>query len=125
MDDQSQQDDGQMSQPENSQPVADIQPVQKNTPSVANQTSRATATDNHISKGESAKFIVKVDWNLCIGAASCVALAPKIFQLNQENKAYVVDPNGDSEENLKAAAQSCPVNAIILENKENGKQEYP
>lgn len=85
----------------------------------------APAPGGKFSTGQSAKYVVKVDQNLCIGAASCVALAPKIFQLNQDNKAYVVDPSGDTEENLKAAAQSCPVNAIILENKETGTQEYP
>lgn len=82
-------------------------------------------TSGKFSVGENDKYRIKVDQNLCIGAASCVALAPKIFQLNQDNKAYVVDPYGDTEENLFAAAKSCPVNAIIIENKETGRQEYP
>ncbi len=87
--------------------------------------SPSMTTAGKFSVGETAKYKVKVDQNLCIGAASCVALAPKIFQLNQDNKAYVVDANGDTEDNLLAAAKSCPVNAIILENKETGTQEYP
>ena len=78
-----------------------------------------------VSTGEGKKYRIKVDQNICIGAASCVALAPKVFQLNSDNKAYVTDPNGDSDENILAAAQACPVSAIILENKETGKQEYP
>lgn len=107
--------------------AAPVKGAQTPEPQASNQSAGNSSAggDGHISKGESAKYIVKVDQNLCIGAASCVALAPKIFQLNSENKAYVVDPNGDTEENLKAAAQSCPVNAIILENKETGQQEYP
>ena len=38
-----------------------------------------------------AKITVKVDPELCIGAASCVTIAPETFQLNVENKADVQD----------------------------------
>ena len=81
--------------------------------------------EGSISKGEGNKFLVEVDQNICIGAASCVALASKVFQLNSENKAYVVDPKGDSDEEIIQAAKSCPTNAIKLVNKETGKIEYP
>lgn len=71
------------------------------------------------------KFKIKIDRTLCIGAASCVALAMKTFQLDAENKAVVLDEGGDEAETIKLAAESCPTKAIILENLENGKQEYP
>lgn len=71
-----------------------------------------------------AKYKTKVLRDLCIGAASCVAVSPKVFQLDNEAKAIIIDPNGDTEENILAAAQSCPVNAIIVED-ENGKQVWP
>lgn len=67
---------------------------------------------------------IKVLRDLCIGAASCVAVSPKVFQLDNEAKAIIVDVNGDTDENILAAAQSCPVNAIIIED-ENGKQIWP
>ena len=71
------------------------------------------------------KYHVKIDRNLCIGAASCVALAMKTFALDDENKAIVLDDNGDVPEAIRLAAESCPTKAIILENIETGEQEYP
>ena len=55
-----------------------------------------------------------VDRDLCIGAASCVAVSPATYKLDNENKAIVVDPNAASDEELIMAAQSCPTKAIIL-----------
>lgn len=71
------------------------------------------------------KFKIKIDRNLCIGAASCVALAMKTFELDGENKAVIIDEDGDEAETIKLAAESCPTKAIILENIETGEQEYP
>lgn len=71
------------------------------------------------------RYKIKVDRNLCIGAASCVALAMKTFALDPENKAIVLDEDGDDAEAVKLAAESCPTKAIILENVETGEQEYP
>lgn len=67
---------------------------------------------------------IVVDRDLCIGAASCVAVAGKVFQLDDENKAVVLDPTGADDETLKLAAQSCPVFAIFLHDKD-GRQIYP
>jgi len=67
---------------------------------------------------------IMVDRELCIGAASCVALAAKTFKLDDENKAVVIDPKGDSEDDIMAAALSCPTNAIFLYD-ENGEQIHP
>lgn len=71
------------------------------------------------------KWKVAVDRNLCIGAASCVALAMKTFQLDAENKAVVMEGEGDPPETVMLAAQSCPTKAIILTDEATGKQEYP
>ncbi len=67
---------------------------------------------------------VEVDRELCIGAAPCVTVAPGVFQLDDENKAYVVDQNGADAETILLAAQSCPVQAIIVYD-EDGNQIYP
>lgn len=74
-----------------------------------------------------ANYKVKVDRTLCIGAASCVAVAPDTFELDGEGKAVIKKKDGsmtsdyvnyndinDSEANIKNAAMSCPVNAIII-----------
>lgn len=67
---------------------------------------------------------VEVDRDICIGAAPCVTVAPGVFQLDEENKAYIVDQNGADAETILLAAQSCPVQAIFVYD-EDGKQIYP
>jgi len=70
---------------------------------------------------------VKVDRALCIGAASCVAVAPNTFELDSEGKAVIKKKDGsmtsdltaysdinDEEVNILNAAKSCPTNAIII-----------
>jgi len=69
-----------------------------------------------------AKIIV--DRDLCIGAAPCVTVAPGVFQLDEENKAYIVDPKAADDETILLAAQACPVQAILLYDVE-GNQIYP
>jgi len=71
------------------------------------------------------KYRIKVDRDLCIGAASCVALAAKTFELDAENKAIILAEDADTAEAIRLAAESCPTKAIILEDAETGKQEYP
>ena len=63
--------------------------------------------------------------HLCIGAASCVAVSPAVFQLDSENKAVVPDGAEDVPENILLAAQSCPTKAIIITDTETGQQVWP
>lgn len=67
---------------------------------------------------------IVVDRDLCIGAASCVALAGKVFQLDEHQKAIVVDPTAATDADLLAAAQSCPVLAIALHDRA-GQRLFP
>jgi len=69
------------------------------------------------------KYIIKIDRDLCIGAASCVALASQTFELDAEGKAVVKNQVTDSDDSILAAAKSCPTSAIILE--EMGQRVYP
>ena len=65
-----------------------------------------------------------IDRDLCIGAASCVAVAADVFDLDEENKAVVKNPKGADDETILLAAQSCPTKAIIIYD-EDGNQIYP
>jgi ferredoxin len=81
-----------------------------------------------------------VDRELCIGAASCVAVLPEVFQLDGEDKAVILQKNGIrtsektdvdllevaavDDETLMLAAQSCPTLAIFLYDAD-GNQIYP
>ncbi len=67
---------------------------------------------------------VKVDRKLCIGLGNCVVIAPTVFELDEENKAVVLDPASADERTVLDAAENCPQNAIIVED-EKGNQLYP
>jgi len=67
---------------------------------------------------------VRVDRDLCIGVGNCVAFAPTVFKLDEENKAVVLDPSSVDDDTLLEAAESCPEQAIIIENDE-GHQLFP
>jgi ferredoxin len=66
---------------------------------------------------------VEVDRNLCIGSGDCVDTAPDVFQLDEEDKAVVVDPDGAPYDDVLEAAQNCPVTAISIEGE--GGDVYP
>lgn len=57
----------------------------------------------------------KVDSNLCIGCGLCLQLCPAVFALGDDGKSYITDPQGDSEENIQSAVDSCPVTAISVD----------
>jgi ferredoxin len=57
---------------------------------------------------------VEVDRAVCIGSGDCVDTAPDVFQLDSEDKATVVDPDGASTDDILEAAQNCPVTAIFV-----------
>jgi len=67
---------------------------------------------------------VKIDRDLCIGVSNCVAIAPTVFKLDDKNKAIVLDPSSVDDNTLSEAAESCPENAVIIEDDE-GNQLYP
>ena len=68
---------------------------------------------------------IKIDRDLCIGAGTCVVLAPNTFELDDELKVVLKKgKKSDGDEDILAAAKSCPVLAVILEDEE-GKQIYP
>jgi ferredoxin len=57
---------------------------------------------------------VTVDRLQCIGSGDCVDTAPDVFQLDDEDKAVVVDPDGASVDDIILAAGNCPVSAIFV-----------
>lgn len=83
---------------------------------------------------------IKVDRDLCIGAAPCVFAAEGVFELDDENKAVLklkdgvktsaltektaLEDDTVSDNVLMEAAQSCPVKAISLYD-DNDAQIYP
>lgn len=81
--------------------------------------------NQHIGTNSRSKYIVEILRDICIGAASCVAIAADTFQLDEENKVYMLESDWDEDEIILAAAQSCPVFAIIIKDAQTGKQIFP
>ncbi len=57
---------------------------------------------------------IEVDRGLCIGSGDCVDSAPGVFRLDAEDKAEVIDPDGDPLDMVMDAAGNCPVTAIFI-----------
>jgi ferredoxin len=84
---------------------------------------------------EGKRVRVRVDWNSCMGASSCVELAPKVFRLDWSKKKSVFDPaplelldekaKGTDPNVVFSAAQSCPYHAIILEDDDTAERIFP
>jgi ferredoxin len=60
------------------------------------------------------QLAVRIDREACTGARACTLRAPHTFRLDAERKAVASDPLGDPEEQVLAAARSCPNFAIEL-----------
>lgn len=60
---------------------------------------------------------VKVNRDACIGCGACQAIAPEVFELDDEgiSVAKKEEVPKDEEENAKDASESCPTEAIEVE----------
>ena len=56
---------------------------------------------------------IKVNKDICIGCGACISLCPSVFELNSDGKSEVISQA--DVECAKNAAQSCPVQAIIVD----------
>jgi len=71
------------------------------------------------------KLTVTVDRNLCIGAATCIAVAPQTFILDDEAKAIILETaQKETADTIIESAKACPVAAIIITD-ETGKKVFP
>jgi len=71
------------------------------------------------------KLKMHVDRDLCIGAATCIAVAPKTYVLDSEAKAiFLQTAQTELPETIIESAKACPVAAIIIED-ETGKRIFP
>ncbi len=70
-------------------------------------------------------FQIYVDRDECIGAGTCVECAPRVFQLDDEDIAIVINASGNSDEAILQAAQDCPQQCIYLFDESGEEQLYP
>lgn len=60
---------------------------------------------------------VVVDWQLCESNALCMAEAPEVFELRDDDSLAVLDerPAEGLRPKVEAAAHACPKRAIMIE----------
>jgi ferredoxin len=68
---------------------------------------------------------ITVDRSKCKGVRNCASIAANVFDIDEEFKAIVIDPHGDSDEDVLKAARFCPVQAILLADEATGKKIFP
>jgi len=69
---------------------------------------------------------VAVDQDCCIGCEVCAQLCPQVFRMSgdehghdhdhADNKSYVHDPHGATEDQIEAAMDACPAACIYWQN---------
>jgi len=62
---------------------------------------------------------VRIDRSLCVGFGDCVTLAPQAFVLDADGVAVFLTPDSVTREELLAACDECPVDAITVWDEEN------
>ncbi|MEU8982633.1 ferredoxin [Streptomyces sp. NPDC048309] len=71
------------------------------------------------------RWQVEVDRSVCIGSAQCVHHAPGAFRLDTGRQSHPVDPETDANEKILAAAEGCPVEAIMITLLGSGEPVFP
>lgn len=68
---------------------------------------------------------ITVDRNRCRGVSNCASVAPNVFEIDEQFRAVILDPQGDSDQDILKAAMVCPTKAIILQDENSGKRIFP
>ncbi|MEU6223091.1 ferredoxin [Streptomyces sp. NPDC047042] len=71
------------------------------------------------------RWHVEVDRSLCIGSAQCVHRAPEGFSLDGGMQSHPLAPDMDANEQVLAAAENCPVEAIMITLLAGGEPVFP
>ncbi|MFI6943015.1 ferredoxin [Streptomyces sp. NPDC050418] len=71
------------------------------------------------------RWHVEVDRGVCIGSGMCVTSAPEGFRLDTARQSHPQASEVDASEDVLAAAEGCPVEAITLTLLGSGEAVYP
>ncbi|MGV4987968.1 ferredoxin [Streptomyces sp. NPDC001709] len=71
------------------------------------------------------RWHVEVDRSLCIGSAQCLHHAPGHFRLDSARQSHSLAPDTDAAEPVLEAAESCPVEAILITLLGSGEAVFP
>jgi ferredoxin len=65
---------------------------------------------------------IVVDRELCMGSGMCIVYAANTFAHDDETKAIVIDPKGDTIEAIRIAVEACPTGALRITSDEEGSE---
>ncbi|MET9438257.1 ferredoxin [Streptomyces sp. NPDC006551] len=71
------------------------------------------------------RWHVEVDRGVCIGSGMCVNHAPDGFRLDSARQSRPTRPEADANESVLAAAEGCPVEAILITLLDGGEPVFP
>ncbi|MER5711695.1 ferredoxin [Streptomyces sp. NPDC002122] len=71
------------------------------------------------------RWHVEVDRSVCIGSGMCVNHAPASFRLDTARQSHPVEAEVDAGETVLAAAEGCPVEAILIALADGGEPVFP
>ena len=57
----------------------------------------------------------KINHDLCIGCGACEGSCPKVFKVEEDGKAHVIDNSSCDSCDCQQVVDNCPVQAISLE----------
>lgn len=57
--------------------------------------------------------MISVKKDECTGCGLCVSICPDVFEMDEDDKAKVLEPESDAE-CTHEAAENCPVEAIVI-----------
>ncbi|MFF9025853.1 ferredoxin [Streptomyces eurythermus] len=71
------------------------------------------------------RWRVEVDRSLCVGSAQCLHHAPGGIRPDSARQSRPLAPDTDASEQLLAAAEGCPVEAIVITLADSGQAVFP
>ena len=57
---------------------------------------------------------ITIDREQCMGSGNCAFWAPATFDVDDDMKAIVIDPDGDTLDKVRNAVEACPTHALAL-----------
>ncbi|MET9494645.1 ferredoxin [Streptomyces sp. NPDC006552] len=71
------------------------------------------------------RWHVEVDRGVCIGSATCLHHAPGAFRLDAARQSHPEQAETDADERVLAAAEGCPVEAVVITLAGSGEPVFP
>ena len=68
---------------------------------------------------------ITIDREKCRGHSNCASIAPNVFEIGADFKAFIAAPDGDSDDMILVAAKACPRLAIMLDDQTSGARIFP